>query len=241
MSNDKDRGDSGDVMTKRQKAYHHIKSRIQERSLLPGQRVVAGDIAKEIGVSILPVREALFALESEGIVTITPHVGAIVTILSYEDVAGVIEPLAVLEGYVTRRALPASPRLIGDLSAANRNMEQASSDGQWGAFSAANRRFHQAIYDTCDNRRLITTMNELSAQMDALLGGSVFVLIPERVKGSIAEHSRIIRLLSDPTSKPQELENLARNHKLATQAFLEVVARPGAREKVGLTIGVFPD
>lgn len=236
-----ERGDFGDVITKRQKAYHHIRNRIQERSLLPGQRVVAGDIAKEIGVSILPVREALFALESEGIVTITPHIGAVVTVLSYEDVAGVIEPLAVLEGYVTRRALPAPPELIRELFAANHDMEQASSNGRWDAFSTANRRFHQAIYDACDNRRLISTMNELSAQMDALLGGSVFVLIPERVKGSIAEHAKIIELLRDPDTEPQELEHLARNHKLATQAFLEVVARPGTKDRVGLAIGVLPD
>jgi len=227
-------------MTKRQKAYHHIKNRIQERTLLPGQRVVAGDIAKEIGVSILPVREALFALESEGIVTITPHIGAVVTVLSYEDVAGVIEPLAVLEGYVTRRALPASPELIDELTEANGEMKLASTEGRWDDFSAANRRFHQAIYDACDNRRLITTMNELSSQMNALLGGSVFVLIPERVEGSIAEHARIIELLADPETEPEKLESLARRHKLATQAYLEVVARPAVKSQVGLPLGVLP-
>lgn len=229
------------MTTKRQMAYHHIRHRIQERTLLPGQRVVAGDIAKELGISILPVREALFALESEGIVTITPHIGAVVTVLSFEDVAGIIEPLAVLEGYVTRRALPARAELVNQLKAANDEMELASSESRWDDFSNANRRFHRAIYDACDNRRLITTMHELSSQMDALLGGSVFVLIPERVEGSIAEHAKIVELLSDPDTEPDELERLARHHKLATQAYLELVTRPGARNLVGLSLGVLPD
>lgn len=227
-------------MTKRQLAYKHIKARIAEGSLLPGQRVITGDIAKELSISALPVREALFSLESEGIVTFTPHVGAIVTVLSYEDVARVIEPLAVLEGYVTSRVRPIAHTIIDELRAANEEMERAAAATDWAGFSEANRLFHSTIYAACDNRRLISTMTDLSAQMDALLGGSIFVLIPERLRGSIAEHKQIVEMLVDPATNSTELELFARNHKLATQAYLETFHRAGARLAAGVTVGVLP-
>lgn len=228
-------------MTKRQLAYKHIRARIAEGSLLPGQRVITGDIARELGISILPVREALFALESEGVVTFTPHVGAIVTVLSYEDVARVIEPLAVLEGYVTSRARAVASSIVDELKAANQEMGTAAAASRWSDFSQANKRFHATIYEACDNRRLIGTMTELSSQMDALLGGSIFVLIPERVTGSIAEHKRIVEMLLDPLTDPLTLEVFARNHKLATQAYLEAFHRAGARLGGGMAVGVVPE
>ncbi|MGH7460513.1 MAG: GntR family transcriptional regulator, partial [Longimicrobiales bacterium] len=63
-------------------------------------------LAAELGVSRIPVREALRQLEVEGLVTFSPHVGAIVSTLSLDEISELFELRAVLETELLKRALP---------------------------------------------------------------------------------------------------------------------------------------
>ena len=63
-------------------------------------------LADELGVSRIPIREALRQLEAEGLVTFSPHRGAIVSSLSLEEIEEVFELRATLEPDLIRRALP---------------------------------------------------------------------------------------------------------------------------------------
>lgn len=91
-----------------QLAYIHLQDRIVSGALPGGTRLKPEPIAQQLGISRMPVREAIRQLNAEGYVTIMPNRGAVVTNRTPEDVIELFEMRAVLEG--SRRALrPRSP------------------------------------------------------------------------------------------------------------------------------------
>lgn len=204
------------VETKQDYAYRVLKEQISSGALLPGQRIVVNRVANDIGTSAIPVREALFRLESERLVTIRPHIGAIVALVTKRTVIETLENLAVLEGYATRLALPRAHEIEDALHAADADMLAAIEDEDWAAVSTHNRTFHFAIYGVCGNAILVDTITALWAQLDSFMSGDAFNLMPDRARGSVSEHEQIVRALRDPASDPMHVELLARTHKLTT-------------------------
>jgi DNA-binding GntR family transcriptional regulator len=84
----------------------NLRDEILLGELVPGQHVRLEEIAARYDVSTMPVREALRDLESEGLVTIFPHRGAVVTQLSIEDLLDIYDIRATLEAMATRMAIP---------------------------------------------------------------------------------------------------------------------------------------
>ena len=64
------------TQSKSELAYSWIRSRIEEGAFVPGYRLVLGAIAKELDISVVPVREAIRRLEAEALVTFERNVGA---------------------------------------------------------------------------------------------------------------------------------------------------------------------
>jgi len=204
------------IETKQDYAYRVLKEQISSGLLLPGQRIVVNRVANDIGTSAIPVREALFRLESERLVTIRPHIGAIVALLTKSTVLETLENLAVLEGYATRLATPRAHEIRSELEAADADMLAAIGREDWETFSARNRSFHFTIYGVCGNAVLVDTITSLWAQLDTFMSGDAFNLMPDRASGSIAEHEQIVRALCDADADPMHVELLARTHKFNT-------------------------
>ena len=79
--------------------YGTIKERILKGQYSPGQRLITNDLATGLGVSRMPIREALQRLEAAtGLVTLIPHKGAVVNVISDDDIAEVFRIRVVLEG-----------------------------------------------------------------------------------------------------------------------------------------------
>ena len=204
------------IETKQDYAYRALRELITEGKVLPGQRIVVSRIAAELGVSAIPIREALVRLESERLVTIRPHIGAIVALVTRSMVRETLEALAVVEGYATKLARPRAEKILPRLREAQRRMSAAYEAEDWEEFSASNRAFHFAIYDACENTVLVEAVRQLWAQLDSFLSSAAFNLMPDRAGSSIREHEQLIDLLSRPSSDDLELELLAREHKLNT-------------------------
>jgi DNA-binding GntR family transcriptional regulator len=202
--------------TKQDYAYRVIKELIVSGALLPGQRIVVDRMAAEIGTSAIPVREALVRLETERLVNIKPHIGAVVALITPDRVRNIIESVAVLEGYATALAHPRISDVLPRLDAFTATMERASESEEWERFSDANRAFHFAIYEVCDNDVLVQTIEQLWAQLDSYLSTAPFTLMPDRAKGSTAEHRAIIALLASSEVDLVALEAIARHHKMNT-------------------------
>lgn len=209
--------------TKQEHAYRVLREQIAHGIVLPGQRLIVNRLANEIGTSAVPVREALLRLEAEGLVTITPHVGAVVIHITGEMIEMTLESLAVLEGYATRVAAARAADILPALTRHHEAMRVFAADEDWERFSLENREFHFAIYGAVDNTVLTKTIGELWSQLDTYLSASAFYLMPDRAMTSVEEHGRIIALLRDPHRDLDELEAVARDHKFSTAKRLHTL------------------
>ncbi len=206
--------------TKKDLAYDYIKRRIFEKSLLPGQRITASQVADEIGTSVLPVREALLSLEAERLVTITPYVGAVVAWVAPNEIAEIISVLAVLEGYASGEAAANATAFVNKLPGINDRLRSALRQEMWGWFIELNRDFHFTIYEASGNGQLVENIRVFWSQLDTMLAATSFHLIPNRAEQDVADHEELVRLLSLESSDPLEVEMTARMHRMRTATFL---------------------
>jgi DNA-binding GntR family transcriptional regulator len=139
-----------------------LKERILNGELLPGQRLVEGRLSEQLGVSRMPVREALRALAAEGIVTIEPRRGASVTSFTEEQIREMVEVRATLEGLNAKLAARRhDPAQIAALERILEAGSQLSSEDDLMRISALNLDFHDALGDVAANSVLRDIMRSL--------------------------------------------------------------------------------
>ena len=131
--------------TMQEAVLQELRRRIHDGELRPGTVIRVDAVAGALGVSRIPVREALMILEGEGLVTHRPHVGFTVPSLTAEELEEIYFVRALLEDEALRRALENTTD--ADRAAAReacRAAEEALHHGQVNAFSDNGRRFHEA-------------------------------------------------------------------------------------------------
>jgi DNA-binding GntR family transcriptional regulator len=120
---------------------------------VPGQHLRLEDIAARFDISTTPVREALRDLEVEGLVSIFPHRGAVVTQLSADDLLDIYEVRATLEEMATRLAVPN----IGEDTFAQLELYIEQMDNHLGELATLvkmNHTFHFTLYCASGRRHL---------------------------------------------------------------------------------------
>lgn len=132
-----------------------------------GTRLGQSDIAKHLGVSTTPVREALRNLASEGLVEIDPHRGAFVTELDDADVMEIYELRSELEPLALRLAMPQFTREVVDRL--DRLHHEMNATPQLASWVALNRDFHTTMYQPAGRPRL-------SAMIASLQDGSIMAV-----------------------------------------------------------------
>lgn len=207
-------------LNKRQYAYQVIKTKILEGNLVPGQRIVIDQIAKEVNSSHIPVREAIHQLESEQLIEYVPNVGAIVKGINEALYKETLQVLALLEGYATALSGPhINNNGIQHLEEINNRMKKHLDNYELDKMSDLNREFHFTIYLYCPNQTLINNIKDMWERLD-IVRSTGFTFFPQRAPKSIEEHTMIIKLLHN-NSDVSTIEEFARNHKLNTlNAFL---------------------
>ncbi len=135
-----------------------------------GEQLRQDAIASELGVSRIPVREALRQLESEGLVTFTPHHGAVVSTFSVDEIRELFELRALLETDLIRRA---TPRLeTEDLQQAAGILdayEEALAHGDVGEWGDLNWRLHSTLFAAAGRPLTMRTVERLSHHADRYL------------------------------------------------------------------------
>jgi len=127
--------------------YAVIRRSIVSGEAQPGDRIKEGDIARELGVSQAPVREALKRLVHEGLVTYLPRRGNFVTEISTEAAADARDVRAVIEALAGRRLAtgPARPDLIATLRRLVAEMREAAGAGDVARFRDLDLAFHRQV------------------------------------------------------------------------------------------------
>ena len=169
-----------------------VRRRIFDGSYAAGAYVRLDQLAAELGVSVTPVREALFELKAEGLLDQQPRRGFVVRPVTHRDVTDVSNVQAYLGGELTARAA------VGITEAQLRELEQIQTDLE-GAYAAddgeravrLNHEFHRAINVAADSPKLAQLMSQITRYAPE----SVFPTISEWPEKSNAHHRRILAAL----------------------------------------------
>ena len=208
------------TVSKSQLAYRTIKERISDGSYSPGYRLVLGRIAEELGVSAVPVREAIRMLEAEGLVQFERNVGAQVAMLDPTEYQVTMQTLALVEGFATAVSAPQmTPDDVARARAINDAMARTLEHFDPATFTRLNLDFHAVLFEHCPNPHVLDLVHRGWARMRALRE-STFSFVPGRARESVAEHAELLDLI-EAGADSLELELAARNHRLRTlDAFL---------------------
>lgn len=141
------------LATAQQEAYHYLRDRILSGDLSANTRVNPAEIAELLGISRMPVREALRQLHSEGLVTMRPNRATFVSSLTAREVEELFEIRGVLEILAVRTAILAmTPDSMAELVALKDRMDRARKDPvEW---LKRHDDFHQAICSMGNRTRL---------------------------------------------------------------------------------------
>lgn len=210
-----------EITSKSQRTYDWVRERILSRAFNPGYRLVLSSIAAELGVSAVPVREAIRRLEAEGLVEYEPNVGARVAMVHESEYVDTMQTLGVLEGAATVLSLPhLTAADIAAAQAVNDQMRAMLPDLDPGVFTVLNEKFHRALYRRCPNSHIADLVDRGWGRM-AGLRSSTFSFVPDRAAGSVKEHDEILQLIRDGAETIQ-IEMTVRHHKWRTvEAFRE--------------------
>jgi DNA-binding GntR family transcriptional regulator len=165
----------GDVLDRRssgEQAAMYIRRLIFDGVLRQGDRVPQDAIAEQLGLSRVPVREALLSLEREGWVTIKPHRGAFISALDESVVRDHYELYGHVYSFAARRAAQRrSPELVQQLAELQKQIA-ASDDAQ--AAWRLNLAFHSTIVDMARSPRLQSVLRAMAG----IVPGNFFALVP---------------------------------------------------------------
>jgi DNA-binding GntR family transcriptional regulator len=210
-----------DDTSKSERAYAWVRERIARHEFGPGYRLVLGPIAESLGMSVVPVREAIRRLEAEGLVTFERNVGARVAVVDEQEYVYTMQTLGLVEGSATALSAPllASADLDRAL-AVNDRMSQLLDHLDPHAFTMLNQQFHAVLFEPCPNPHILDLVHRGWGRM-AGLRDSTFAIVPDRAHHSVREHEEIVDLIRTGAD-PLEIELAARNHRWRTlDAFLD--------------------
>lgn len=147
------------MATREQYVADRIERDIVAGTLAPGSALRQDALARDFGVSHIPVREALRQLSERGLVEIVPHRGARVASFSAAEFAQTLETRVLLESAVLRRS---APRLTqADFDDAERAIERIAREPDRERWPDSNWTFHEAIYRGCENAVLLQLVRRL--------------------------------------------------------------------------------
>jgi len=146
-------------------AYRTLKAQILSQAFAPGQRLRLDDLAARLGMSRTPVKDALNALATEGLVDIIPRRGTFVAALSAETVAEVFELRRALE-LLAAESLVArvTDEEIGQLKGLLAALDE-SAEGDADEHLRRNMAFHRAFVRLAGNRKLLEVYESLNVHI----------------------------------------------------------------------------
>jgi DNA-binding GntR family transcriptional regulator len=172
--------------TSTQQVADYIRRQIFEGKLRVGERVPQDEIAAELGVSRVPVREAVIALDREGWVMIQPHRGAFVVGLDENSTRDHYELLGRVYGYGAHRtAERATPEQIAALATTARKLQAATDPHE---FSQLNMEFLRRLVGLAASRRVSATVRLMAV---SIVPGDFFAEVPDAIR----IHKRHLRVI----------------------------------------------
>lgn len=188
-----------------------------------GERLDQKAIAEELGVSLVPVREALRILEGERLVKVYPHRGVFVMEATLDDMVELYRIREALEGLATQLAVPnLTEKSLDELAAIVDGMKQSTASGDYDRLLALNRKFHFVMYAASQQPLLLELIEGLWNR--STLYRRLFTYLPERAAQALQEHQEIFAACQarDPILASQ---GVCRNIRLTVESLSEEFRR----------------
>lgn len=198
----------------RSRVFQSIRENILNGVYRENEELRENTIAKELGVSRTPVREALRQLELEGLVKIVPNKGACVTGITQKDVKDIYMIRSLLEGLCARWATEHITEakideleeiiLLSEFHLKKRKEEQPQQ------VTELDGKFHEILYTASNSRILKHVLSDFHKYVRMARKASV--TDPERAEKSIEEHKNILQAIKDRDA--DKAERLANEHMM---------------------------
>ncbi|MGI9951733.1 GntR family transcriptional regulator [Moorellaceae bacterium AZ2] len=193
----------------RREVYHILREAILTGKLKPGERMVERHLARQLGVSRTPVREAIRKLELEGLVEHVPRRGVVVARISKREAWEIYNIRAVLEGLAARLAAEnITPKQLERLEELVKAMEEAWARRDMEVLQKLHVEYNGLIYQAAESPRLEQMITNLAEYIVGFT--KVGYAVPGRINTATREHREILEALK--ARDADRAEKLARQH-----------------------------
>ncbi len=196
------------------RAYQVAKERLLDGSWEPGMLLSENELAKELGISRTPVREAFLQLEAEDLLDLYPRRGALVKPISPSEADDVLEARLLIEAHCAARVAAGAGEVVPALRASVAEQEQALREGGT-PFVVADREFHRLIVEANGNA-LLTRQYDALRDRQARIAVSAVARDTARITQFIAEH-RAIAAAIEARDPDQAAERVAAHLRHANE------------------------
>lgn len=205
--------DSFNSTSRAEYVYQHLRRAIRDGRFQQGDRIREDNIAKSLGVSRTPVREALRRLQARGLVGFGSGGGLGIVELSRVHVLELYAMRELLEGAAAH--LAAQHATSTEVGYMRHVLDQFRGTRDAQQLASIDRTFHRAIGDAAHNRYMVQSLNDLSEAM-TLLRGTTFSF-PGRRETADIQHRAILDAIEK--GDPEAAEREARAHVRMTQSL----------------------
>lgn len=180
--------------------YKHVRDEIISFKLEPGTRLLEEEIARVLGVSRTPVREAFAALSVEGFIEVFPRRGAVVKEATMKDLTDTLIVREELEILAIRLAIPnINDDILKVLKQAKVDFEVAVENKETSKMIEADTRFHDIIFGCTKNEKLIKILKDLKEQLHRYR--AIYIREKASLTEIIKDHTAIYESLKDKNSE----------------------------------------
>ncbi|HHY49041.1 MAG TPA: GntR family transcriptional regulator [Alphaproteobacteria bacterium] len=191
------------------RVFDALEAAIVQLQLRPGHLLSEAEVARQLGVSRQPVREAFIKLAEVGLIEVRPQRGTYVKLISIREVQNVRFIREAIEIAVVRKAaLEASAGKLADLGRILEEQRQANAAGDHVRFLRLDEAFHQALAHSADCDYAWRVLEHLKAQMDRVRYLSMPNATP--IETLIGQHAAVVDALA--RHSPDEAEAAMRAH-----------------------------
>jgi DNA-binding GntR family transcriptional regulator len=185
-----------------------LREAIHNGEYTPGERLVERTLSDRLGVSHIPVREALTKLEDEGLVVRLPRRGARVAKLSPRSIAEVSSMRVLLEAFVVRRVCERwTGRAERDLTRIADRMVAAAEKGDAAAVLDLDHRYHERLWEQADHSILIEVAAGLRGRINSFLRATIQTLSPDELVAHAMNHHALTQTIAagDPEAAAEAM------------------------------------
>lgn len=188
--------ETSDRFSLRGRVFHKIRDDILNGHYKSQEELRENTIAKELGVSRTPVREALRQLELEGLVTIIPNKGAYVNGITPEDVEDIYQMRARLEGLCARMACQRiTSEQLDEMEEVIVLSKFHEKKGNFDQLVELDSRFHEILFEACQSKMLEHHLKNLHQYVQRVRKSSL--ASGRRAEKSTIEHENIMTAIRD--------------------------------------------